>query len=228
MKRIFYIAAMALLCSSCFHVNTNYTGDINPIKGTGPVISKTFDFKDFDTIEINGGADVTFNQSSIYEVTVRTQESIFDWLDYKVEGSKLVLQVKDKRSVRAEVFDIVIQAPELNKVVVNGASDFDIRGLRIDGDLDVQVNGAGDLDFDQIACESLSVQVNGAGDAKLSSLNIRKTLKVEVNGAGDVDITGRAQDVSLDVNGVGDIDATGLKVDGEVKQHKAGIATIRL
>ena len=228
MKRIFYIAAMALLCSSCFHVNTNYTGDINPIKGTGPVISKTFDFKDFDTIEINGGADVTFNQSSIYEVTVRTQESIFDWLDYKVEGSKLVLQVKDKRSVRAEVFDIVIQAPELNKVVVNGASDFDIRGLRIDGDLDVQVNGAGDLDFDQIACESLSVQVNGAGDAKLSSLNIRKTLKVEVNGAGDVDITGRTQDVSLDVNGVGDIDATGLKVDGEVKQHKAGIATIRL
>ena len=228
MKSIFYIAAMALLCSSCFHVNTNYTGDINPIKGTGPVISKTFDFKDFDTIEINGGADVTFNQSSIYEVTVRTQESIFDWLDYKVEGSKLVLQVKDKRSVRAEVFDIVIQAPELNKVVVNGASDFDIRGLRIDGDLDVQVNGAGDLDFDQIACESLSVQVNGAGDAKLSSLNIRKTLKVEVNGAGDVDITGRAQDVSLDVNGVGDIDATGLKVDGEVKQHKAGIATIRL
>ena len=228
MKRIFYIAAMALLCSSCFHVNTNYTGDINPIKGTGPVISKTFDFKDFDTIEINGGADVTFNQSSIYEVTVRTQESIFDWLDYKVEGSKLVLQVKDKRSVRAEVFDIVIQAPELNKVVVNGASDFDIRGLRIDGDLDVQVNGAGDLDFDQIACESLSVQVNGAGDAKRSSLNIRKTLKVEVNGAGDVDITGRAQDVSLDVNGVGDIDATGLKVDGEVKQHKAGIATIRL
>lgn len=228
MKRIFYIAAMALLCSSCFHVNTNYTGDINPIKGTGPVISKTFDFKDFDTIEINGGADVTFNQSSIYEVTVRTQESIFDWLDYKVEGSKLVLQVKDKRNVRAEVFDIVIQAPELNKVVVNGASDFDIRGLRIDGDLDVQVNGAGDLDFDQIACESLSVQVNGAGDAKLSSLNIRKTLKVEVNGAGDVDITGRAQDVSLDVNGVGDIDATGLKVDGEVKQHKAGIATIRL
>ena len=90
------------------------------------------------------------------------------------------------------------------------------------------MNGAGDLDFDQIACESMSVQVNGAGDAKLTSLNIRKTLKVEVNGAGDVDITGRTQDVSLDVNGVGDIDASGLKVDGEVKQHKAGIATIRL
>ena len=90
------------------------------------------------------------------------------------------------------------------------------------------VNGAGDLDFDQVACESLFVEVNGAGDAKLSSLNIRKKLKVEVNGAGDVDITGRTQDVSLEVNGVGDIDATGLKVEGEVKQRKSGIATIRI
>ncbi len=228
MKSIFYMAALALVCTSCFHVNKNYTFGKDSIKGEGPVISKSLEFKDFDSIEINGGADVTFNQSSIYEVTVRTQESIFDWLDYKVEGSKLVLQVKDKRNVRAEVFDIVIQAPELNKVVVNGASDFDIRGLRIDGDLDVQVNGAGDLDFDQIACESLSVQVNGATDANLSSLDIRNTLKVEVNGAGDVNLSGSTQDVSLEVNGAGDIDATGLKVAGKVKQRKAGIATIRI
>ena len=228
MKKIFYIAAVALLCTSCFHVNTNYTGGKNAIKGTGAVISKTLDLKDFDTIEINGGADVTFNQASVYEVTVRTQENIFDWLDYKVEGTKLILQIKDKKNVRAEVFDIVIQAPELNKVQVNGASDFDIKGLRIDGDLDVQVNGAGDLDFNEVACESLTVQVNGAADATLSSLEIRKTLKVEVNGAGDVNITGSTQDVSLQVNGAGDIDATGLKVAGEVKQHKAGIATIRI
>ena len=228
MKRIIYMAAVALLCTSCFHVNKNYTGGKNSIKGTGEVVSKTFDFKDFDTIEINGGAAVTFNQSSVYEVTVRTQENIFDWLDYSVEGTKLILQIKDKKPVHAEVFDIVIQAPELNKVVVNGASDFDISGLRIDGDLDVQVNGAGDLDFDQVACESLFVEVNGAGDAKLTSLDIRKKLKVEVNGAGDVDITGRTQDVSLEVNGVGDIDATGLKVNGEVKQRKSGIASIRI
>ena len=89
--KVFYIAAMALLCSSCFHVNSNYTGGKNAIKATGPVVSKSFDFKDFDTIEINGGADVTFTQASGYDVTVRAQESVFDWIDYKVEGTRLVL-----------------------------------------------------------------------------------------------------------------------------------------
>ena len=43
MNRIFYMAAVALLCTSCFHVNKNYTGGKNAIKGTGSVISKTLD-----------------------------------------------------------------------------------------------------------------------------------------------------------------------------------------
>ena len=228
MRKILYIAAAALLCASCFQVNTNYTGGKNAIKGTGSVISKTMDFKDFDSIVINGGADVKFTQSSTYEVTVRTQENIFDWLDYKVEGTTLVLQLKDKKGVHAEVFDIVIQAPELKKLTVNGATDFDVDALRMDGDLDIEINGAGDLDFNRITCNSLTLEVNGAADAKLTAVDILKSLKVEVNGAGDVDITGNALDASFEVNGAGDIDATGLKIAGEVKQRKAGIASIRL
>ena len=228
MKQFLYIAATVLLCASCFHVNTNYKGGRNAIKGEGEVVSKSFDLKDFDQIVINGHADVDFTQSSTYEVTVRTQENILEWLDYKVEGTTLVIEAKDHRDVRATTYDVIVQAPELKKLTVNGASDFNVKGLRMDGDLDVQVNGAGDLDFDRITCNSLSIEVNGAADANLSSIDILKKLKVQVNGAGDVDITGNAVDVSLEVNGAGDIDATGLKVSGEVKKHAAGLAKISL
>ena len=228
MKKFLYIAATALVCASCFHVNTNYKGGKNAINGEGDVISKSFDFKDFDRIVINGHADVDFTQSSTWEVTVRTQENVLEWLDYKVEGTTLVIETKDHRDVRSKTYDIVIQAPELKKLTVNGASDFNVKGLRMDDDLDVEVNGAGDLDFDQITCNSLSVEVNGAADANLTSIDILKKLKVQVNGAGDVEITGNAVDVSLEVNGAGDIDASGLKVAGEVKKHAAGLAKIRL
>ena len=228
MKKFLYIAATALVCASCFHVNTNYKGGKNAINGDGDIISKSFDLKDFDQIVINGHADVDFTQSSTYEVTVRTQENIFEWLDYKVEGTTLVIEAKDHRDVRATTYDIVIQAPELKKLTVNGATDFNVKGLRMDGDLDVQVNGAGDLDFDGITCNSLSIEVNGAADANLTSVDIARKLKVQVNGAGDVDITGSAVDVSLEVNGAGDIDATGLKVSGEVKKHAAGLARISM
>lgn len=228
MSKILYIAATALLCASCFHVNTNYKGGKNAVKGEGAVVTKSFDFKDFDQIVINGHADVDFTQSSGYEVTVRTQENVLEWLDYKVEGTTLIIETKDHRDIRATDYNLVIQAPELKKLTVNGASDFNVDALRMDGDLYVEVNGAGDLDFNRITCNSFSLEVNGAADADLTAIDILKKLKVEVNGAGDVNITGNAMDVALEVHGAGDIDATGLKVSGEVKKQAAGIAKIKI
>ena len=228
MKRILYIAATALVCASCFHVNTNYKGGKNAIKGEGELVSKSFDLKDFDQIVINGHGDVDFTQSSTYEVTVHTQANVLEWLDYKVEGTTLIIETKDHRDIRATKYDLVIQAPELKKLTVNGATDFNVKSLRMDGDVAVQVNGAGDLDFDNVTCDSFSVEVNGAADANLHAIDIRKDLKVQVNGAGDVNISGNAKDVTLEVHGAGDIDARGLNVSGEVSKHTAGLAKINI
>ena len=228
MKNILYMAATVLLCSSCFHVNTNWSGGKNAIKGEGSVISKSYDFKDFDRIVINGHADVTFTQSPDYEVTLRAQENVFDYVDYRVEGSTLILEMKDKRTVSSTEFDLTVQAPALNSLVVNGAADFDIQGgLVCDGDLRIEVNGAGDLSFNAVRCGDLTIESNGASDIELSDIDVRK-LDVEVNGAGDVDINGKAESANLEVNGAGDIDARGLKVAGEVKKRSAGVAKIQL
>ena len=231
MKQILSMAAAALLCASCFHVNSNFKGTVggkDAIKGEGPVVSKTFeDLKDFDAIEINGQADVTFTQSAAYEVTLHTQENILDYVDYHLEGTTLVIQLKDRRTARVEKYDLVIQAPDLRKIEVNGAADLKMpAGLRTEGDLAVEVNGAGDLDFAGIRCNSLKMTANGAADITASALDVQ-SLKVEVNGAGDVNLDGQAGDASLSVNGAGDIDARNLKVAGKVSKHASGLAKIR-
>ena len=228
MKNILYMAASMLLLSSCFHVNTNWTGGKNAIKGEGPVITKSFDFKDFDRIVINGQADATFTQSDTYEVTLRAQENVFDYVDYRVEGTTLILELKDKRTVRSTDFDLTIQAPALKGIEINGAADFDIpAGLTSDADLQISVNGAGDLTFNALRCKDLSVMANGAADMDLKTIDVQK-LKVEVNGAGDVNIDGKAAEADLSVNGAGDIDASRLKVIGKVSKHAAGIAKIKM
>lgn len=231
MKQILSLAAAALLCASCFHVNSNFKGTVggkDAVKGEGPVVSKTFeDLKDFDAIEINGQADVTFTQSTTYEVTLHTQENILDYVDYHLEGTTLVIQLKDRRTARAEKYDLVIQALDLRKIEVNGAADLKMpAGLRTEGDLAVEVNGAGDLDFAGIRCNSLKMTANGAADITASALDVQ-SLKVEVNGAGDVNLDGQAGDASLSVNGAGDIDARNLKVAGKVSKHASGLAKIR-
>ena len=229
MKSFIYAAATVLLCTSCFHVNTNWTsGARNAIKGEGPVVTKSFDFKDFDQIVINGHADVDFTQSPTYEVTLRTQENVLDYIDYRVDGTTLILETKNKRTVRAEKYDLKIQAPALKRIEVNGAADFNIpAGMVTEGNFDIQVNGAGDLTFDSLRCNDLSIQVNGAADVDLTGIEVRN-LKVEVNGAGDANIAGNAAEASFAVNGAGGIDARNLKVAGEVSKHTSGIAKIQL
>jgi len=146
-----------------------------------------------------------------------------------VEGKTLILEPKDHREIRATTYNLVIQAPDLRRIEVNGASDFDIpAGLMTQGDFDIEVNGAGDLNFNHIVCKSCSLQVNGAADANLTDLDILTSLKVVINGAGDAVITGVADRASFEVNGAGGIDATGLKVAGDVQKHAAGIAKIKL
>jgi hypothetical protein len=229
MKKSVYLVLTALLCASCFHVNTNFKGigGMNTVKGEGPVISKSFDLKDFDAIVINGHADAVFTQSSTYEVTLSTQENIFDHMDIRVEGSTLVIETKDKVNIRAEKYDFVLQAPVLKSLTVNGASDFNIpSGLRTEGDLKIEVNGAGDLTFNQIECNTLSVQANGASDIDADSLKVN-SMSILVNGAGDVRLSGTTESASFEVNGAGDIDARNLRVAGEVKRHTAGMAKIR-
>ena len=232
MKKILYMAATVLLCSSCFHVNSNYKGSFfggkDAIKGEGPVISKSFDLKDFDRIVINGQADATFTQSDTYEVTLRAQENVFDYVDYRVEGTTLILELKDKRMVRSTDFDLTLKAPALKRLEVNGAADFDIpAGLKSDDDLQIEVNGAGDLTFDAVRCNNLSISANGAADVDLTDIDVQN-LKVDVNGAGDVVVDGAAGDANLSVNGAGDIDASGLKVAGKVSKHAAGLAKIKI
>ena len=232
MINILYIAATVLLCSSCFHVNSNYKGSFlggkNAIKGEGSVITKSFDLKDFDRIVINGQADATFTQSDPYEVTLRAQENVFDYVDYRVEGTTLILELKDKRTVRSTDFDLTLKAPALKRLEVNGAADFDIpAGLKSDDDLRIEVNGAGDLTFNAVRCSNLTIQANGAADVDLTDIDVQN-LKVEVNGAGDVVVDGAAGEANLSVNGAGDIDASGLKVAGKVSKHAAGLAKIKM
>lgn len=228
MYKILMLSAAALLCASCIHVNSNFKGGKNALKGAGPIITKNFDFQDFHSVCVYGNADVVFTQADTWEVTLTTQENVLDKLDYKVEDGVLVIQAQDRMTIRAEEYDLTIKAPVLRRVEVNGAADFDIpSGFRSEEDLTVEVNGAGDLSFRGIACRNLKIQANGAADIDAKEVDVQ-SVNVLINGAGDVSLTGKAGEADLSVNGAGDIDARKLAVAGEVKKHTSGIAKIQL
>ena len=229
MKKIAIVLAVALMAVSCKFVS--YTGDVLPGKNSivckGEVKTQILsELTGFDAVTVNGHADVAFVQGEQYEVSVKANQEVFDYLNFKVEDGTLVLQSKDKRTIKAETFDVTVTAPVLKKVLVNGASDFEMKDYTSGENLDVVINGAGDFDLKRIVTPSLAFTVNGAGDIEADSIDV-DYLGVDVNGAGDVQVSGKAGKARLKVSGAGDIDVSRLECS-DIDTHKSGIASIKL
>ena len=219
------LCALALIsCTWNVHLGNGKNGKSVTCKG--PVVTKSFDLADFNTIVINGHADLEFAQTNgTFGVSVKANEEVFQHLDYHVENGTLFLDTVDKVNIRADEFDIYISAPTLTSLVVNGAADAKILSLNQTEKLDVEVNGAGDFELKYITVPELSVEINGAGDLECEGLNVG-TLSIDVNGAGDVELEGKAESCQLHVSGAGDIDARKLDC-ADIQTSKAGMASIK-
>lgn len=219
------LCAIALISCTCnVHLGNGKNGKTVTCKG--PVITKTFDLADFNAIEINGQADLEFTQTTgSYGVSVEANEEVFQHLNYRVVNGTLILETINKVNIRADKYEIYVSAPMLSGIEVNGAIDGKIFSLNQPEKFELEVNGAADLELNNVTVPEFKIEINGAGDLDCKDLNVG-ALNIEVNGAGDVKLAGKAESCKLDVSGAGDIDARQLDC-GQYETHKAGLASIK-
>lgn len=197
------------------------------VRCKGPIRIQDMELKDFTTIVMNGSADIFIVQQEQFQVTVRANEEVFKYLDFKVINGVLYIENKDRVNIVADTYDITIGVPDIKAFTVNGACDVEFKdGFKCVDDLSVKVNGAGDLELGGISAEDLHIQVNGAGDVDADRITA-KSLAVTVNGAGGVSVSGKTDVAFFKVSGAGMIDARELEA-GSVETKRAGVAVIRL
>lgn len=216
------LGVLAAVSSCSFSVNF---GSGKSIVCKGPVVDTEMTPGDFNAIVVNGSADLKFAPYATCGVVVTTHEDALQYLDIHVEDGVLYIETKDKVQLKTRTLDVYVGAPTLESVVVNGASDASIVSIDQDADLTICVNGAGDVDMENVRVPKLVFTVNGAADLDASGLDVEE-ISVNVNGAGDVDLSGRAGHATLSVSGAGDIDARELDCPS-IDKSKAGVASIR-
>lgn len=232
MKKIFFCILASLAAVSCISFNTGGLKGLNlyfngvTVNGEGPVETRVYELDGFDNIIVNGHFDIDFCQSEAWEVSLTTQQNIFEHINFSVNGDKLILNVIDSVKVNADKFDVKVSAPALSRVEVNGATDLSIPGgISSDGPLAIKVNGACDIDINGLKCSVLDVEINGAGDLDVSGIDTDE-VKFEISGAGDANLSGKTRKAYFEVNGAGDIDATKLEA-GEIQKNTSGLAKIK-
>lgn len=193
----------------------------------------------FNKIVLDGALDVEFSQASRGGVAIKGRKSIVDNVKVKVKNQTLYLSLDEKdwfRVDHSEKADIYVSSPDLISVVMRGAGDFEAKNLLDTDTLNVELNGAGNIDFDRIVCDEAYLIVKGAGNLEVDKLTANRAkiamlgvgnADVEfknaghvdclLSGVGNIDLEGTVKSLSKNVRGTGNIDTTELMVHGSRK-----------
>jgi|GEM_PF-1778532 len=158
----------------------------------------------FDRIELDGSADLFITVGGEQKVTIRADKDQLDKVVTDNVGRRRLLIETDNYRSKVDI-EIEITVPELERLSVFGSGDVEIEN--IDGKLfDLLVEGSGDVTLEG-EVEELEITVDGSGDVDASELTA-EDVYVEINGSGDVDVYAE-ETIYSSVNGSGDVKVYG-------------------
>jgi hypothetical protein len=145
-SKILSLAALfgiaSLMLTSCFE-----NEDPGPLQEQ----TKEYSVLDFERLEIGDAMDVTVTQGTMCSVVVNGDRRNIDDLEVRKIGNTLKMSYMTGRSRNRQYTTYVtISMPTLRGVLFSGAVNSKVSGFETDGDVDITLSGASNLqaDFD--------------------------------------------------------------------------------
>ena len=239
-------ALAALLSENGADVEISATGGSRKsVSAKGPEVReyRGEGLPEFDSVESSIPVDIEYSDGDTY-LEITAARNIIPYIKTTVKGGTLRFSFNGAKVRHPGDIKAVVRTRGLKNITLNGAGDLNLEGPVVTDRLCVEVNGAGDIDIEDLSAESLRITVNGAGDVdieKLSCTDFRvgvsgagdieadniecKEVNVVLSGAGDCTLAGRADKADLSVNGVGSIDISALNV-ADVTSGSNGLGKI--
>ncbi len=192
MKKLALIAAVGLLVTSCHDL----------IDGTaGAVISETRQEPAFHSINMEGNIDVFVSYDTISTIRVEAGENLIDYIETAVIGNELLVYEAPNNIVNAKPIRVYVTMDSLFNVNLEGSGDLDVNDMNSDY-LNVHSIGSGDVNF-EIDAVNINYNCKGSGDARFVGNVV--DLNVLIEGSGDFRAKHLyASDVNVEIEGSGD------------------------
>lgn len=200
------LTTMAVLLS--FTLSSCITIRVNTLKGSGEVITKSFEVGDFDKLTFSGIGKLMIEQGEETSLTVEAESNVIDALKIKTNASELEIGFKSR-------FINVIPTKDI------------IFHLKVKDLKKINISGAGSIECNSLSVESLSIDSSGVGNIKMNIT--AKDLRIGISGAGKINLSGEVDTQQLDISGVGSYDAKELVTkDCEITISGAGKAVVNV
>jgi hypothetical protein len=203
MTTAFYITLFAVFFSGCVIANF---ADFNSVSGKGNPEKFDFQVGEFNSIRLEGFANVNYYASASDTVTLEVQPNLLEHFVVEVINDELIVRTTRRISFNTSRTPVLtVSAPVLNRLTFSGAGSFTAH--------------------DTITSDSFTLRVSGAGKGK-ADLDV-DNLSVNFSGAGNFELSGSADTADLTMSGAGELAALSLQTR-EAKIDLSGTGTVSI
>jgi hypothetical protein len=206
MKKSFILMMMAALAMTSCELKMEKSEEL---------VQKTTKVSAFERVEIFGSPSVCYTQADSVSVRIEGPKSQVERIEAKVKDNVLSIRHKGRK---LNIFDvhvswsdevcIYVTSPDLIGVDLRGSGDFECKNMLDTDTLLIRLHGSGDVKFDSVLCDRISVEQVGSGDVFLKDIQAQQA-NMELVGSGDLKARMKhtaLTDISL--RGSGDIEVS--------------------
>ncbi|MFB9954966.1 head GIN domain-containing protein [Cellulomonas denverensis] len=179
------------------------------VESAGPTETRNVEIEDVSAIDLRTSGDLTIRRGDTPSLTITAGERTQDRLTSEVRNGVLVLDARGDFGIRiggSISYELVVT--ELSDLVVAGSGDVSASDVVGADGLQVQIEGSGDVDIDQIDTADVWVSVEGSGGVDLSGRADGAGVSIEGSGGVDLgDLAVAEADVSIEGSGEVEVDA---------------------
>ena len=189
---------------------------------TGEQIEKTFDIDNsYTELQIENSIEVIISNEQNQISVITTDKLINDVVIDKINNKLRLYLKKNFHIYRSEIKIILPHNPNLQKVELHNASEFQSEFALINKDIDINLSGASDFQCD-IEADEIEIELSGSSDFKGNL--IAQNINIELSGASDIKGNLTAQNTNIELSGSSD--ATLLGETNTLSIESSGASSI--
>jgi hypothetical protein len=191
LKKLAPVALVGILAVGC----------IPAVRGSGHVVNRTLEHRDFNRIEAGHAFKLKVTRSDEYGVSIDIDDNLLEFLRVSQEDDTLRIDMQGGRNYKAGKKSLVarIAMPELVSLDLSGASQAVVQGFVSHRPMKLEASGASSLEG-ELKADRLSLDISGASELELRGS--AQSLALEASGASEADLAElKAQDASVYLSG---------------------------
>lgn len=204
---------LSVLTASLLLLATSACTQMQKVSESQNYITKNMKAENFTGIKLMGSPDVIYTQTNgAPKIQIYGSDNIIELLETYVEDGTLVVKFRNNTLIQYKgKLEVRVSSPHLNQIIVQGSGDVLLaHGLNEKGDVDMTIQGSGDINGESIRCNHLSIGIQGSGDVQLRNI-VSTYTKANIAGSGDMTLVGESKEAEYDIAGSGDISASELE-----------------